>query len=157
MGILSLDILDLDDVEHILQQSVVHQYIIHLCYFLLLWAELHLYLWNLLLEDLLPLSLKLFPAHHAVRLCDAGVGLEHGRVAIAKFEIEFSHVPFPGGFVELGEVLGKEVEVLLADVLELDQVVVAVKLEGTVHDSAVVETGDGDEVAGLQSWLVSIT
>lgn len=44
----------------------------------------------------------------------------------------------------MGEVGGYEVDILFADIFEFDTVVITVELEGTVHDAAVVESGDGE-------------
>ena len=133
----------------VLQQSVEHEDVVQFGYLLLLWIKLNFDLRDFPLEDFLPLSFEFLAWHNGVVRIDAGVGLEHGRVPVAEFEIYFAHVPFPGRFIELGEVLGEEVDVDVADVFELDDVVVAVELEGAVHDAAVVETGDGEVVVGL--------
>lgn len=80
--------------------------------------------------------------------------LEHGWVTVSKLKIDFAHIPLEGGFVEIGKVLWYYFEKLVTDGFELGEVVLTVELEGTVHDTAVVE-GCDDE--GLQVFRISYT
>jgi len=37
-----------------------------------------------------------------------GVKVKHWRIAVPKLQIDFSHLPFEGGFIETGEVLRQQ-------------------------------------------------
>ena len=125
---------------------MVHRHIVLFCHLFLLRLVLDFQFWDFSVEYRLPLFAKdLF--RYKLVLFDASLKQKHGGVAIPKLEVDFAHVPLEGGLVKGGEVLGKHFQKLVADVFEHGEVVLAVELEGTVHDATVVEGGDYERVA----------
>ena len=90
---------------------------------------------------LVPDFLELLFGHEGLVLFYTRIDYEHGRVSISVLEVDFAHIPLKVLLVELGKIFRKYLHKLSAYFLQLAEVVVAVKLKGTVHNSTVVEGG----------------
>lgn len=116
-----------------------HGYIVLFCNFLLFLGVLYLDFGYFGLELVLPGFLELFLAHEGLVFLEAGIDGKHRRVSISILEVDFPHVPFKVGLIELGEVVGYDLEEGFSDLFELAEIVIAIELEGAVHDTTVVE------------------
>ena len=111
---LTLDIFNLYNIVHILQQSMQHENIIFLSYlFLLLIVLKFTKLLYFLLKRLLPLLLKLILTHYQVCTINTSIQLKHWWISVSKLKVYLAHVPFPCVFFELGKIFRKKIQVYI--------------------------------------------
>jgi hypothetical protein len=94
------------------------------------------------LKLLLPFLLELLNAHESPVLPNACHDVEHGRIPMPHFGVDLPNIEFEGRLVEVLKVLRQNTQEMCPYILQLLLIVIAIKLERTVHDAAIVEGGD---------------
>lgn len=93
--ILALHVLNFHNIVDIFQHCVEHEHIILFCDLLLLLIVLDFNLLNLVVKNLSPFGFEVFFTHDVVIRINTRIDLEHSRIPIPQFKIDFAHIPFP--------------------------------------------------------------
>lgn len=127
-------------LEGVGQEGVEENEIIEPSGVLLCLCKLDFFDFDHLLKLLIPLVFELLPVHESVVL-DADEECETWTVAsYSDLLVDFPHVPLELGLVEVGEVDGEDPLESIADLCQFLCEIIAVELEGVVHDVAIVES-----------------
>ena len=122
---------------------MIHRDIVLFCSLFLLLLVLDFKLRYLCPKHLLPFFTKLLHINELI-IFNACIEVKHRRVSVSEFEVKFAHLPLEVGFVKLREILGYDGDKLGANFREFSVKVVAIELERTVHNPAVVESGHSE-------------